>query len=171
MRDISFLVALKHHTSKLSSFEDLNTVQSFGFRGEALSALCALAGSVTVVTATADTAPMGTIIEFDRQGKVANCSGRVARQVATHGELCWHHIDLFLFPARHDSDSDRDIQTSSCSTERVRAERQARVREGVELAQCICPHPVCGDEWRREIDLHQPAERGVKTMSFAAAVY
>jgi DNA mismatch repair protein PMS2 len=37
-------IALKHHTSKLSNFNDLNSVASFGFRGEALNALCELSG-------------------------------------------------------------------------------------------------------------------------------
>lgn len=72
-------VALKHHTSKLASFEDLSTVRSFGFRGEALSSLCALSETVIVTTATA--APMGVSLEMDRSGRVKKKS-RVARQVS-----------------------------------------------------------------------------------------
>lgn len=76
-------VALKHHTSKLSSFEDLTTVETFGFRGEALASLCALCESVTMITATEEEAPMGTILEFDRVGRVVNRGGKVARQRGT----------------------------------------------------------------------------------------
>ena len=41
--------AAKHHTSKLSDFEDLDKVCTFGFRGEALSSLCA-ASKLSITT-------------------------------------------------------------------------------------------------------------------------
>ncbi|EST07880.1 DNA mismatch repair protein, C-terminal [Kalmanozyma brasiliensis GHG001] len=75
-------VALKHYTSKLSSFSDLALVRTFGFRGEALSSLCALA-KVTIHTATSEQAPMGTILHFARSGKVESDTGRAARQRGT----------------------------------------------------------------------------------------
>ncbi|OLL27026.1 DNA mismatch repair protein pms1 [Neolecta irregularis DAH-3] len=62
-------IALKHFTSKLSSFEDLESVTTFGFRGEALSSLCALA-DVYITTATKSQAPKATRIEFSRNGKL-----------------------------------------------------------------------------------------------------
>ncbi|KAA1473278.1 DNA mismatch repair protein MutL [Dentipellis sp. KUC8613] len=82
-------VGLKHHTSKLASFEDLTKVLSFGFRGEALSSLCALTESVIITTSMQSQAPIGTILELDRNGRVKSRDKKVARQrgttVAVHG--------------------------------------------------------------------------------------
>ena len=63
------MVALKHYTSKLSSYDDLTSLQTFGFRGEALSSLCALS-SFHIVTAQADEAPKGTKLDFETSGKL-----------------------------------------------------------------------------------------------------
>ncbi|KAG6857450.1 hypothetical protein H0H87_003517 [Tephrocybe sp. NHM501043] len=73
-------IALKHYTSKLSSFSDLATVRTFGFRGEALSSLCALSESLVVNTTTEP--PMGVSLEMDANGKVAKRS-KIARQRGT----------------------------------------------------------------------------------------
>ncbi|EPQ28458.1 uncharacterized protein PFL1_03761 [Pseudozyma flocculosa PF-1] len=75
-------IALKHHTSKLASFSDLAMVQTFGFRGEALSSLCALS-QVVIHTATSDDAPVGTIIELDHAGCVSSREKKAARQRGT----------------------------------------------------------------------------------------
>ncbi|KAF4465594.1 DNA mismatch repair PMS2 [Fusarium albosuccineum] len=62
-------VALKHHTSKLSSYSDIATLQTFGFRGEALASLCALS-VLTVTTCQAGEAPKGTKLGFEPSGKL-----------------------------------------------------------------------------------------------------
>ena len=62
-------IALKHYTSKLSSYDDLSSLQTFGFRGEALSSLCALS-KFHVITARADEAPKGTKLDFEMSGKL-----------------------------------------------------------------------------------------------------
>ncbi|KAG0210220.1 hypothetical protein BGX33_005033 [Mortierella sp. NVP41] len=61
-------LALKHYTSKLSSFNDLAKVRSFGFRGEALSSLCALA-HLSVTTSTGS-APTGLLVEYNSDGVI-----------------------------------------------------------------------------------------------------
>ncbi|KAJ2061651.1 ATP-binding mismatch repair protein [Coemansia sp. S2] len=71
----------KHWTSKITSFEDLDGVTTFGFRGEALSSLCAVA-SVTIVTATRESAPMGMSLEYDHNGELVG-STAVARERGT----------------------------------------------------------------------------------------
>ncbi|KAI9843652.1 MAG: hypothetical protein M1838_002527 [Thelocarpon superellum] len=60
-------IALKHYTSKLSSYNDLTSLRTFGFRGEALSSLCALS-TFHLVTARADEAPKGTRLDFESSG-------------------------------------------------------------------------------------------------------
>ncbi|XP_061191290.1 mismatch repair endonuclease PMS2-like isoform X2 [Saccostrea echinata] len=61
-------LTLKHHTSKLQDFTDLTNVATFGFRGEALSSLCALS-SLTITTRHSD-ASVGTKLEFNHNGKI-----------------------------------------------------------------------------------------------------
>ncbi|KAK4157251.1 hypothetical protein C8A00DRAFT_29815 [Chaetomidium leptoderma] len=66
-------IALKHYTSKLSSYDDLSELQTFGFRGEALSSLCALS-RFSVVTCTQQEAPRATRLEFETSGKLKSTS-------------------------------------------------------------------------------------------------
>lgn len=60
---------MKHYTSKLSSYDDLTTLHTFGFRGEALSSLCALA-DFHIVTAQANQVPRANRLEFEISGKL-----------------------------------------------------------------------------------------------------
>jgi DNA mismatch repair protein PMS2 len=63
-------LALKHHTSKLAEFTDLEQghVTSFGFRGEALNAICELSRDFTVTTKQAHET-LGYALSFHRNGK------------------------------------------------------------------------------------------------------
>ncbi|XP_063502520.1 putative postmeiotic segregation increased 2-like protein 1 isoform X1 [Symphalangus syndactylus] len=61
-------LTLKHHTSRIQEFADLTQVETFGFRGEALSSLCALS-NVTISTCHAST-KVGTQLVFDHNGKI-----------------------------------------------------------------------------------------------------
>ncbi|XP_074064271.1 mismatch repair endonuclease PMS2 isoform X2 [Macrotis lagotis] len=61
-------LTLKHHTSKIQDFSDLTHVETFGFRGEALSSLCAL--SDVVISTCHKSATIGTRLIFDHNGKI-----------------------------------------------------------------------------------------------------
>uniref|UniRef100_A0A182T4Y8 MutL C-terminal dimerisation domain-containing protein n=1 Tax=Anopheles maculatus TaxID=74869 RepID=A0A182T4Y8_9DIPT len=58
----------KYHTSKLKEFTDLESIETFGFRGEALSSLCAL--SDMVITTRHTTAPHATKLTLTHEGKI-----------------------------------------------------------------------------------------------------
>ncbi|KAK7757694.1 ATP-binding mismatch repair protein [Diatrype stigma] len=75
-------LALKHYTSKLSSYSDLGTLQTFGFRGEALSSLCALS-KFTVTTCLAADAPKGSKLEFETSGKLCGTNVVAAQKGTT----------------------------------------------------------------------------------------
>ncbi|PPR00764.1 hypothetical protein CVT24_000789 [Panaeolus cyanescens] len=56
---------------------------TFGFRGEALSALCALSEQMTVCTATADTQPKAVLLEMDTHGRVKSRKTAARKQGTT----------------------------------------------------------------------------------------
>jgi DNA mismatch repair protein PMS2 len=60
-------IALKHYTSKLSSFSELEEVDTMGFRGEALSSLCSI-GTVSIVTTQSP--PMAHSLTFHESGEL-----------------------------------------------------------------------------------------------------
>ncbi|XP_011079683.1 DNA mismatch repair protein PMS1 [Sesamum indicum] len=74
------VLALKHHTSKLLDFPDLQSLTTFGFRGEALSSLCAM-GDLTVETRTINEV-VATHLTYDRTG-LLTAERKTARQVGT----------------------------------------------------------------------------------------
>ena len=70
-------LTIKHATSKLREFTDLTSVETFGFRGEALSSLCAL--STLSISTRHMNAKLGHVLEYDNDGVIVNRS-TVARQ-------------------------------------------------------------------------------------------
>ena len=87
-------LALKHYTSKLSSYDDLSKVETFGFRGEALSSLCALS-NFYVVTALADAAPKGIRLEFEHSGVLKSTSVIASQKgTATYVEALFEQLPV-----------------------------------------------------------------------------
>uniref|UniRef100_A0A671W7P7 Mismatch repair endonuclease PMS2 n=1 Tax=Sparus aurata TaxID=8175 RepID=A0A671W7P7_SPAAU len=74
-------LTLKHHTSKLRDFSDLIHVETFGFRGEALSSLCALS-NLSVVTCHV-LSQVGTKLVFDQKGHLVQQSPHPRQQGTT----------------------------------------------------------------------------------------
>ncbi|SPP75805.1 blast:Mismatch repair endonuclease PMS2 [Drosophila guanche] len=70
----------KYHTSKIREFVDLLGVETFGFRGEALSSLCALS-DMTIQTRH-QSSDVGLKVELDHEGKIKKRSP-CARTVGT----------------------------------------------------------------------------------------
>lgn len=63
-------LAKPHYTSKISSFADLSSLSSYGFRGEALSSLCAVA-DITVTTKRKEDG-VGHSYTFNHKGEVTS---------------------------------------------------------------------------------------------------
>ncbi|XP_069839625.1 PMS1 protein homolog 1 isoform X2 [Dendropsophus ebraccatus] len=64
------VMGIKHYTSKISSHEDLETLQTYGFRGEALGSICSIA-EVHIATKTA-TDPISTHYVLDNNGHIVS---------------------------------------------------------------------------------------------------
>ncbi|XP_023936432.2 mismatch repair endonuclease PMS2 [Bicyclus anynana] len=82
-------LTLKYHTSKLSDYGDLLGVSSFGFRGEALSSLCALAD--LTITTRHKNSEYATKIEYDHKGNITSrqpCSRQIGTTVTLTNLFC-----------------------------------------------------------------------------------
>lgn len=82
-------IAKSHYTSKLKDITDLNTLETFGFRGEALSSLVTVA-KVSVMTATKED-DVGMVYNFDAAGNITS-----KRPVAAGIGSCVTATDLFV---------------------------------------------------------------------------
>jgi DNA mismatch repair protein PMS2 len=66
-------VGLPHYTSKICEFTDLETLSTYGFRGEGLSSLCSIAGSVTIITRTLND-PTASKLTLNNEGALVRYS-------------------------------------------------------------------------------------------------
>lgn len=64
-------LASKSLTSKITEFSDILVVTTYGFRGEAISSICAVS-EVKVTTSTAEIAPRAFELLYDHRGELAN---------------------------------------------------------------------------------------------------
>ena len=77
-------VCAQHSTSKIFGIDDISSsrFRSHGFRGEALSALCALASTLRIVTRTNEQ-EAGTVLTFSKMGELSDSSEKVSKSVGT----------------------------------------------------------------------------------------
>jgi len=104
--------ALRHHTSKLTAFDDLTKLTTYGFRGEALASLCAIADV-----------------------RITSC--RAVDQVATQVAYS-HNGNPTRFVARVSYSAADPLRLSHCSTTRIAAGRGTTV----EAARLFATLPV-----------------------------
>uniref|UniRef100_F6XQD4 Mismatch repair endonuclease PMS2-like n=1 Tax=Ciona intestinalis TaxID=7719 RepID=F6XQD4_CIOIN len=75
-------LTMKHHTSKLTNFTDLRLVETFGFRGEALSSLCAVCD--VIICTKHNNASSGHRMSFNHEGHMTSktpCARRIGTSV------------------------------------------------------------------------------------------
>ena len=67
--DVPF-VAKKYHTSKITSFSDLEGLETYGFRGEALGSLCNVS-NLSITTRTKED-EISSTYSFNYQGQITS---------------------------------------------------------------------------------------------------
>lgn len=80
------VLMIKYVMSKLKAFEDLETLRTFGFRGEALLSLCGILGEFSVIMWMVDDVS-GMKIVYDVKGVIVSESV-VLRLVGTTATVC-----------------------------------------------------------------------------------
>ncbi|KAI8393440.1 histidine kinase-like ATPase [Radiomyces spectabilis] len=90
-------MAKPHCTSKIASFQDIDCVTSYGFRGEALSAICAVANHVQITTRTANDS-IAKQYDVDTKGSIVNA--KPVNLMAGSGTLVVVESPFYNIPVR-----------------------------------------------------------------------
>ncbi|ORX47944.1 DNA mismatch repair protein MutL [Piromyces finnis] len=88
-------IALPHYTSKLQEFNQLEQLSTYGFRGEALSSICA-SSNLVIISCTKEQEPMGVKLEYDYQGNLVKKESVARKQ----GTTIYMKNFFELFPVR-----------------------------------------------------------------------
>jgi hypothetical protein len=134
-------LTLKHWTSKLESFSDLDALRSFGFRGEALSSLCAM--SELSVATRRSTDEMATSLVYDHDGKLlkqSSCARFCILLCVVHYIGPVTHLNSFcpLQRARHHGHIGVVVQNRPRSTQGIRKALAPRILPMSRAAAGLC---------------------------------
>jgi len=77
----------KHATSKIFNFDDLNSLSSLGFRGEALSSIAAVS-QLEVKTQTKDE-ELGTLVRVNDKGEINSEKGSFVKGTSVIVKICF----------------------------------------------------------------------------------
>eukprot|EP00794_Sanderia_malayensis_P019017 gene19017-20929_t len=141
-------LGLKHYTSKLREFSDLAIVDTFGFRGEALSSLCALS-KLTIVTRHSSK-DVGSKLEFDYDGKLTS-KKPCARDKGT--TVVVNHLFQSL-PVRH-KEFQRNIKKEFSKLNTI-LQAYGLISSGVKLS-CV----NCTEKNKKNVILSTPGSGGL----------
>jgi DNA mismatch repair protein PMS2 len=92
-------LCLRGTTSKLSSFDDVFKLTSYGFRGQALSAICYLC-DITLITKTA-LSPDTFIIQYNNNGTITSQSILTSNDIYISQRQLWNNISGSIFIIKH----------------------------------------------------------------------
>ena len=92
-------LCLRGTTSKLSSFDDVFKLTSYGFRGQALSAICYLC-DITLITKTA-LSPDTFIIQYNNNGTITSQSVLTSNDIYISQRQLWNNISGSIFIIKH----------------------------------------------------------------------
>ena len=92
-------LCLRGTTSKLSSFDDVFKLTSYGFRGQALSAICYLC-DITLITKTA-LCPDTFIIQYNNNGTITSQSVLTSNDIYISQRQLWNNISGSIFIIKH----------------------------------------------------------------------
>ncbi|GAA5801706.1 hypothetical protein HPULCUR_007157 [Helicostylum pulchrum] len=90
-------VAKQHYTSKIIEFQDLEKIQTYGFRGEAINAICSVSDKMTIVTKTKHDI-IAKQYDIDKEGSLSN--EKVSNTLASSGTIITLYKPFYNLPVR-----------------------------------------------------------------------